>query len=333
MALAGRQVGEAVLALAVLVGVWGCRPKAPAGPPKEAGFIAVVGTGKTDALWPVLQASAARFQSLTPTALIRAEAPEVVSPNLQARLISQLRKDGMRGLCIQVQDPAALAAELESLRGEGAVVVTIMKPVPAEPPFLHSGVDPVAAGAALADAVARLVPQRGTLGVLYDGDDELCRLHRQGFGRQMTHYPSLTVLRELDCEGDAARAVDLMRRGMERFPGIDGWVALGSWPLRHPYDGRPLLPPECALVVPGPLDDYVHEFVTDRCQAMVVADYEAVVTRALEMCSMVLRREIVQVRVYEAPSRWVTRDTLDEFQRDWATWTGATEEPSASGPR
>jgi hypothetical protein len=138
-------------------------------------------------------------------------------------------------------------------------------------------------------------------------------------------------LRELDCHGDAARAVGLMRRGMERFPGIDGWVALDSWPVQHPDDGRPLLPPGCALVLPGPVPDCQQQLATDRCRAVVVADYDAIVTRAMEMCVITLDHEIVQIPVFEAPPRWVTRASLSEFQRDWAAWTGAPREPPEAG--
>jgi len=319
--LAGR-----ALVLAVLAAVGSCRPEGPADRPAEAGFVAVVGAGQTDLLWPVLQAVTARFQTVTPGILMRAEAPDQLSPNLQVQLIRRLRTEGARGLCVQVQDPSALAAELESARAGGVVVVTLMQPVPSHPAFLHSGVDPVAVGAALADALAEQIPGRGTVGVLYADDRLNWRLRRQGFLQRMVQHPHLTVLREFDCDGDPARAVRLMREATERFPGVDGWAAMDSWPVQAIDDGHSLLPPDCALVVPGPLPGIRLLLAADRCRAVVVADYRAIVTRALEMCCTVLQKEMVQVRTFQAPPRWVTQGNLDEFQRDWARWTATPEE-------
>jgi hypothetical protein len=212
------------------------------------------------------------------------------------------------------------------------VVVTMMLPVESGEPFLHAGVDPGTVGAALADALAQQISGRGTLGIVYDDQDPVCRLRRQGFQRQIARYPRLAVLREFDCRGDTTTAARLVRQAMERFPGIDGWAAMDTWPVDFPDAGRPLLPRACALVVPGPLPDYVHQITTGRCRVLIVADYDAIVTRALEMCLTALNREIVNLRVYEAPPRRVTWETLPEFRRDWAAWTGAQEEWPVTPP-
>lgn len=333
MAVPVRRTAVTVLAAAMLAGMCACRPKSADEPRKGAGFIAVVGGGRADPLWPVLQAAALRFAELVPSPPVRALAPEAISPNLQLRMLGALRDDGMLGVCIQVLDAEAVAAELESLRADGVAVVTMMRRVDSQTPFLHSGIDPGAVGAALAEALADQLPQGGTLGVLHHDGRDFFRLRHRGFQRRIATLPGLTVLRDLDCGGSPATAVELMRQVTERFPGIDGWAAMGTWPLDHPDDGRPLLPANCALVVPGPLADLGGEVSTGRCRAVVVADYSAIVTRALGMCRTVLEKEIVQVRTYEAPPRAVTRETLGAFQRDWASWAaGPAVPPQAAGP-
>jgi hypothetical protein len=261
-----------------------------------------------------------------------AQAPEVVSPNLQIQLIRRLRKEGTPGFCIQVQDPAALAGELEALRASGAAVVTMLRAIKSPEPFLHAGVNADAVGVALAKAVAEQIPEPGTLGVLSHDGDPLSRLRRQGFDRQILRHPHLTVLRRLDCGGDPVAAVKLVSEAMERFPGIDGWVSMGPWPLQRPEGSPPLLPLGCVLAVPGPLTDFDHQIGTDRCQIMVIANYDAIVSRALGMCEMVLQQEMVHVRIFETPPRWVSPETLVDFRHDWAAWTGTPVPPPAKLP-
>lgn len=321
----------AALTLLVLAGWTACRPGPARTPRAAAGFIAVVGASEQDPLWPILKTSTAWFRQFAGEMEVRVEAPPLASPNLQAELIDRLRKDGARGLCVQVIDPRASVGLLESLRSSGVVVVTMLRRVESGEPFLHCGVDPREVGVALAHALAERVASGGTVGVLYADDDDVCRLRRAGFKREFARHPRLTVLRELDCRGDAATAVRLMRETTERFPGIDGWVAMGSWPLHVADEGRPLLPPGCALVLPGPLADPVGAIRSGKCQALVVAeDYRQIVTQALEMCLLSVDQQIVHRRVLEVPARRVTRQTLPEFARDWALWSGAADERGAA---
>ena len=101
-----------VLGAVMLAGMCNCRPESADESPKGSGFIAVVGIGKADPLWPVVRASAVRFAELSPRPPVRALAPEEISPNLQLRMLGALRDDGLVGLCIQVLDSEAVAAEL-----------------------------------------------------------------------------------------------------------------------------------------------------------------------------------------------------------------------------
>lgn len=333
MAVPLRRTALTVLAAAMLPGICNCSPQSADESAKGTGFIAVVGSGRPDPLWPVVRATALHFAELAPLPPIRASAPAEISPNLQLQMLGALRDDGMRGLCIQVVDAEAVAAELESLRAHGVVVVTMMRTVASPTPFLHSGIDPDTMGAALAEALADQLPQGGTIAVLHHDEHHIFRRRHRGFQRRLVTLPGLTVLRDLDCGGSPSRAVELMGQVMERFPGIDGWAVMGSWPLDHPEDGRPLLPANCALMVPGPLADIAGELSAGRCRAVVVADYSEIVTRALGMCRTVLEKEMVQVQTYEAPLRAVTRETLGAFQRDWASWvTGPAAPPQSAEP-
>ena len=303
----------------------GCDPVAPQSPERPGGYFAVVGAGRNDPLWPVLQAAAARFQRTSATYRTQAVTPQVASAAEQEEVIQGLPRDGLRGLCVHLCDPRASRHLLESLRAEGMVVITMMRPVEATEPFVHSGFDQRELGVALADALAAQIPGHGTVALLWGGAEPTYRLRRLGFASQVARHPRLTLLRELDCSGDPATAVRLMHEAMERFPGLDGWASLAAWPLQHVAYDRPL-PAGCNLVVPGPVLDLPTHITFGHCQAAIVPDCERIVTRALEMCAASLDPNLPPPRGYRAPLRRVTRDNLSEFERDWAKWTGADED-------
>lgn len=290
----------------------------------------MVGAARDDPLWPVLRAAAARFQRSIRRFEIRVVAPESRSAALQSDLVESLPRDDLRGLCVQVFDPQASQKLLESARSNGLVVVTMMERIDTPRPFLHCGIDQREVGAALADALAELIPERGTVATLVDSDDLVRGLRARGFADQIARYPRLTVLRELDCGGDPASALRLMQEATERFPGLDGWASMDASPVLHQPQGR-LLPPGCMLVVPGPLPELAREITTGRCQAVIVPDYDGIVTRALEMCMVALDGQIPTIRDYNAPLSRVTRASLAEFEAQWARWTAGAE-PSKHRP-
>jgi ABC-type sugar transport system substrate-binding protein len=325
--------GHSLLFIALLAASAGsaaCRPQSPHAEVEISGFIAVVGVGESDPLWPVLQAATARFHRQTPTAHVRAEAPPTRSVNLQIQLVRRLRREGMRGCCLQVSDPQATVGVLEALRADGAVVVTMMQPVETSEPFLHAGINEREVGAALADGLADQVPEQATLGVLYDSSDHGTRLRHEAFQLRMVRYPRLTVLRSLDCGGEPAAAVRLIRETTKRFPGIDGWAAMGTWPLLARAENQTLLPEGRALVLPGPLADFDVLVDEGTCQAIVVTDYHEIVSRALQMCWLTVRRETLQLRRFEPPARIVTAENLSEFRKEWARWTSEQPDPPPS---
>jgi ribose transport system substrate-binding protein len=243
-------------------------------------------------------------------------------------LVTNLPREDLVGLCVQVFDPRASQRVLETARSQGLVVVTMERRVDAANPFLHCGIDQREMGAALADALAELVPEGGMVATLADVSDPALQLRQRGFAAQITRHPNLTVLREFDCGGDPASALRLMQEGTERFPGLDGWALMGGWPLLHRPDGR-LLPPGCMLVMPGPVPEMAEHIRAGRCNAAIVADYGDMVTRALEMCVVVLDWRLPAIRDYSAPLRQVKRSNLPEFEAQWARWTGQGETDKA----
>jgi hypothetical protein len=83
------------------------------------------------------------------------------------------------------------------------------------------------------------------------------------------------------------------------------------------------------LVMPGPIPEMAEHIRAGRCHAAIIADYDDMVTRALEMCVVVLDGRLPAIRDYIAPLSQVNRSNLPEFEAQWARWTGQAETDKA----
>jgi len=301
----------------------GCRRESEQAADDTAGYVALVGTAQGDPLWPVLRAKAAGFDSGARRLGIRVEAPPVVSPNLVRELIEKLDGPRLRGLCVQVGDAAALAGTLESLRTRGIPVVTMVHPVRAEPPFLYSGADPAAEGAALADALAERIGDKGIVGTVYWAADEQAETRRVAFHERLARHADIVLLREIDCGGAPETARRMMAEAHERFPSLAGWAAMGPWPLLGATGDESGAAEHLILVALGPVADPIDVVRSGRCDALILPDYSAMVARAIEMCLLAMRGgEVYQPR-FDTPLRKITRDNLPRFEQEWKAWTAS----------
>jgi ABC-type sugar transport system substrate-binding protein len=309
-----------------------CSPSPRPSTHPKLGFIAVVGAGQNDPLWPVLRGSALRLQGFVGEIRLRAEAPPTVSSHAQAELIQRLRSEGMRGLCIQVIDPAAIAPHVRRLANEGVAVVTMIRPLEGRPVLMYSGVDQRLVGEALADAIGEALQYSGTIAVLHANsksedvqEPDYARERYEGFKAGLQRYPRITVLRELDCGGNAQRAQAMIRHCMERFPRLNGWVAMENWPLRGLDPQERLLPPTCKLVTTDPDPQVWDHLATGACYAMIAADYDKIAQEAVINCTAALEGNPVAWRTLLTKPRTVRTADLHTYKADWIKWCSRQE--------
>jgi hypothetical protein len=271
----------------------------------KTGFVAVVGVSETDSAWSQIRAAAERHADDFRPLRVRTAAPRVRSPNAQIQLLTRLQREGVRGVCVQVDDPEALAPVLEALRSAGIVVVTMGLPVRGHTPFFHSGVIPRNAGVLLADLAAEAIDGRGTLVVVVpEGEDFFDACH-DGFQRQIATHPQIQVLPAIVCPRETSKAQRLIDACAERFPRLDAWVLLDTR-LLEPDAGTVLNLPLNGRCVTLGMTPVIQAKLAERsCAATLVADDDAMVSKALELCAMTARGFMVGFQSYEVPIRAV----------------------------
>ncbi len=291
---------------------------------RSLGFIAVVGVGQDDPVWPVIAATAKRtFAQLNQVGLsLRVEAPATSSIHGQQRLLTQLRDAGVRGLCVQVTDPVAMKPILESLADQGIQITTMVERIETSKPINHVSIDDSAVGEAVANALLEALPEGGNVALLHSASAVESQVRRRkAFERRMSLQSDLRVLLEYDCGGDAEMAEQIVRETMQRYPRLAGWAVLGSWPLEAGTDEPPLVSETCRLVGVGPGPVIGGRIDDGWAHSMVVVHYDRLVGQAITECVgsvLNMNRATTRSRI---GARVVTRETLDAFRRDWAAWT------------
>jgi ABC-type sugar transport system substrate-binding protein len=304
-----------------------CRPQSgnplPRTVPPEAGFVAVIGAGEDDELWPVLRASALRAARDFRGVQVRTVAPRTRSQNQQLQLIDDLRAEGALAMCVQVIDPRAVLPKLEALRSKGLVVVTMVRPVPAEFPFHHCGVYEVDVGRDLAQALVEGLGKQGTVAVLRPpGDAENLLVRFRSFRSELDRNRKFRLLREINPEPGVAGGRRAVRAFCERYPRISGFATITNQMLRiHGPAQQRLVPASCKLVSVDPFPSTWPALAEGWCYALVGAEYDRIAYKAVQWCIIILTGGELRVQTYYINTRKVWAGNLTSWRKQWDRWT------------
>lgn len=300
-----------------------CRRQADSPSAEPKGFLAIVGVGQDDPLWPVLSATAVRTYgdlglSYPP---IRTVAPETTSVNQQKNLLLRMHDEGMVAACIQVTDAAGLTGTIDALAAQGVRIVTMIERIETDVRHTHVGFNDQAIGTALADAVAEAVDQKGTIAVLHADSVNRASVKRHAaFRDRIARFPDVRVILDFDCHADPRQAETIIRQVMRRYPRLNGWALMDNWPLRAGNDRSPLLPAGCHIVSVDPFPSTWSRFEKDQVFAMIASDYELLAERALTAGVSEVIGTVLMPVSFEAPVRTVRATGLDKFKLDWLRW-------------
>jgi ABC-type sugar transport system substrate-binding protein len=309
----------------------------PAGmrPPPMKGYIAFVGAGQRHPLWPILRRSAERYALDTGSIEIRYFAPSITSPREQIEVLRRLTNDDeMRGVCVQIEHPAALAGVLNDIESRGVAIVPMMHGTESQAIAGFAGLDDEAIGKTLADTAARVLDGEGSIMVLHAGTEHPVFGPRlETFLAEMNRHPHVEIFARMDCQGDALQARQIMRDRSARYPRLSAWVSVGEWPTIGLGSEQELgLPPGCRLIAFGGGPEQWPLIRSGRCPAILAADYHEIGTKAIQFCETAIRRPSRFESRYVAPLRTIDAAGLEAYIAEWHRWVDEPVGSSAPGP-
>lgn len=326
--------GLRAAALALLCNC-GCGNDAPS--EKEAerikakrGFVAFVGAGENDPLWPVLRASAQRQEAAGGTMEVRYFAAAGGTSREQADLLEGLRDADFRGLCIHAKDPETIAPVLASVQSRGVVIVSMVHAIAGQGPVSHVGLDETAVGRELARATSEVFgSQRVTLMLIHAGHT------RVGYGPRYLAFQEglnlanhISVLGEFDCGGDGGLARRIIRERSELYPRLTAWVAIADWPSEEGVAEGTFLGPGIRYITFGGLPGQWDRVSRGMSPCLVAADYGEIGGRALQLCESAVRSPVQPGQVVHVPVMTITPANLESYKQRWRGWIAPASSPS-----
>lgn len=301
--------------------------------PSKKGFIAFIGAGQHDPLWPILRRGAQEYAETLEALKVRYYLPQGNSPRHQVELLQTLDDPDLSGVCIHITDPQAVRPSLEQLQTRGVQIVSMIAPAPADIGVGHAGFNNHEVGKTLAEATARALNRKGSIMLIHAGMEHTQYASRlAGFRQNIKRYQDIEIFASDNCQQNPLEARRIIRSKSERFPRLSAWVTLDDWPLRQLGRQDRALPRGMRLITFGGLPNHWPLIRDGRCISAVAVNYHSIGTRAAEFCDAAIREPPRFPQIYEAPLRIVTLANLDEHIRDWGYWsTGKHADKPLSG--
>lgn len=308
----------------------GCRRSDTPEARTAKGFVAFVGVGEDDPRWPVLCGTARRIHADLGLGRLplRTLAPPISSVNAQKDLLLKLRDEGLVGACVQVADPRGLTTALEALIAQGVQVITMLQPATGSGRLTESNLDDAGIGTALAEATVDAVSRKGLVAVLHADSVEASSAKRHAaFRARLAAQADVHLILEYDCQADPARARQILRETMERYPRLKAWAIVGDWPLRALKDDAPLVPPPCRLLAVDPVPEHWPLLADGRVYAMIAPRYDQIAEHAVKSCYSKVLGEVSLASSFDAGVETVWASSLEAFKARWAAWSSETPPP------
>src|SRR6058998_901254 len=239
----------------------------------------------------------------------------------QAEAIEQLVLAGADGLAVSCSDANKLTDAINSAVKNGVPVATFDSDAPASKRFVTFGVDDVKCGEQVMDELAKIMGGKGVVAILA-GNPNAPNLQKrvQGVKNVAKNFPGIKIrdtYYHKETPQDAAAKVEQV---MQANPDINGWAMVGGWPLftDNALQWQPgtvkcvsvdALPPQLAYLRSG----HVQLLLAQQVYEWGYRSVEHLINK------IHLKKDPTTVKDVSALVP-VTRETADEFARNWEKW-------------
>jgi ribose transport system substrate-binding protein len=284
--------------------------------------IQIVGTRADDPTWHALLAGVARFAHDSPSTEVQTKLPAAPTPVAQKALLDTLgHGDRVNAIGVLAIDARVLVQPITRLIGEGIPVFLIGDDARQTGRNAFIGADEGQIGAVMARTLDSICKDHRTIMVVHDNRGSLRSFVRfDGFRRELARHANLSLLRDFDCLGQPAKALQIVQETSERFPDLGGWALLGDWLGGLEPAGKPLVQGATKIVSYGAHPSNFHLLEEGRVHALAGADWEAIGYRVMQSCFQVLNHSAFPVVDEKLPPVVITRDNLEDYRKKWQHW-------------
>lgn len=157
--------------------------------------------------------------------------PTTTDASAQSQIIDDLAVQGVNGICISCNDPAALVPAINRAVDAGVAVITWDSDAPKSRRLTTIGIDQEAAGRRAGELLLERL-KAGKVAVLTGTPGALnLEKRQQGFLSAIAGNSSIQVVATDPCNDDIQRAVEIVEQRLNAIPDLAGYFFVGMWPF------------------------------------------------------------------------------------------------------
>lgn len=161
--------------------------------------------------------------------------PTTTDAAAQSQILDDLVVQGVDGICLSCNDPAALVPAINRAVEAGVAVTTWDADAPGSKRLTNIGIDQAAAGFKAGELLVERVKadNAGSKVAILTGTPGALNLEqrRNGFLKAIARHPQLQVVATDPCYDDVQRAVEIVEQRINATPDLAGYYFVGMWPF------------------------------------------------------------------------------------------------------
>lgn len=166
-----------------------------------------------------------------PDVLTRWIGPTTTDAAAQSQIVDDLVVQGIDGICLSCNDPAALLPAINRAVDAGVAVCTWDADSPRSRRLTNIGIDQEAAGFKAGEQMLARV-QAGKVAILTGTPGSLnLESRKAGFLRAVAQNPRIEIVATDPCNDDVQRAVEIVEQRINATPDLAGYYFVGMWPF------------------------------------------------------------------------------------------------------
>jgi ribose transport system substrate-binding protein len=212
--------------VAASVGFSGCSRQ------KSAGIkLAFVPKALNNPVFEITRAGAEDRVQALPGVSFRWIGPTTTDAAAQSQIIDDLIVQGVDGICLSCNDPAALQPAINRAVDAGTAVITWDADSPQSKRLTNVGIDQEAAGFKAGELLLERVTA-GKVAILTGTPGALnLEKRRNGFLKAIAKNAQIQVVATDPCNDDVQRAVEIVEQRINATPDLAGYYFVGMWPF------------------------------------------------------------------------------------------------------
>jgi ribose transport system substrate-binding protein len=246
--------------------------------------------------------------------------PESTDEIRQKEIFESFIAQRVDGIAVSCLNGDLLTDAIDRAVDAGIPVITWDSDAPKSKRIAFYGVNDVEGGRALGEGLARLLGGRGRIAMITSLGADNLQKRLDGAREALEKHAGIEVVEVFDVRDDVVRVAEVIASATQRYPDLDGWLAVGGWPVfvRNALD--PIDPARTKFVAFDTIPPAPDLLRAGKVQLLVGQKYFGWGEESVRLLKRIVDGDRPSSVYQYSGIDVVTRDNLDAYLEQWKKW-------------